>query len=666
MRAPRSCPVVLPALLLCMAANISVATADDARVAAAIGATYGTQRFEQVAISPDGRHVAWVETLTARDGAPDGHSAIYVADAPDGAHRHRVTAGGHGHSASEGTVAWSPDSRQLAFLSDAGHTGQSQIYVAMADGSAAHALTHTSGTLATVSWSPDGRHLTVLRTTGADRELGPLAAGARDTGEIRDAVFEQRLAIVDPRSGALRDLSAPDLYVYEYTWAPDSSHVAVIAARGNGDNNWFRAALYRQDLDGSPLKLIYKPSLQIAVPAYAPDGRHIAFIEGLMSDQGSVGGDVYLVPAAGGAAENLTPAARWSPSDLRWAGDGALVIAGTTGGDTTLIRLDVATRQSAALWRGAETISTGGWTIGAAIAQDGRTSAVIRASFDSPPEVWAGPVGAWHQITHGNDGLHPAWGHSVSLHWKSDGFDVQGWLTYPAHYDATRRYPLVVRVHGGPGDAVTSDWPPAGSVAFSAAAAGYFVLQPNPRGSFGQGEAFTRANVKDFGQGDLRDILAGVDEALRTAPIDPQRLGIYGHSYGGYMTMWAVTQTQRFAAAVAGAGVANWQSYYGQNKIDQWLVPFFGASVYDDPAVYARSSPIQYIKNVRTPTLVIVGERDAECPAPQSFEFWHALKTLGVDTKLVVYADEGHHFQNPAHQKDVVRRALDWFDARLR
>ena len=189
---------------------------------------------------------------------------------------------------------------------------------------------------------------------------------------------------------------------------------------------------------------------------------------------------------------------------------------------------------------------------------------------------------------------------------------------------------------------------------------------PNPRGSFGQGEAFTRANVKDFGYGDFRDILAGVDEALRVAPIDPDRLGLTGWSYGGFMTMWGVTQTDRFKAAMAGAGISNYQSYYGENLIDQWMIPFFGASVYDDPAVYAKSSAINFIKNVKTPTLMLVGDSDAECPSPQSYEFWHALKALGVETQLVVYEHEGHLFATPAHQRDKIERTVAWFDAHLK
>jgi dipeptidyl aminopeptidase/acylaminoacyl peptidase len=242
---------------------------------------------------------------------------------------------------------------------------------------------------------------------------------------------------------------------------------------------------------------------------------------------------------------------------------------------------------------------------------------------------------------------------------------VEGWLLYPAGFNPHQKYPMIVSVHGGPASQKSPSWPSPGFDLSVLAGQGFFVFFPNPRGSYGQGEAFTKANVKDFGHGDLSDIMTGVDEVLKEAPIDPDRLGIAGWSYGGYMTMWSVTQTKRFKAAVAGAGIANWQSYYGQNLIDQWMIPYFGASVYDDPAVYAKSSPITYIKDVRTPTLVVVGERDAECPMPQSREFWHALRTLGVKTELVVYQNEGHHFENPQHVEDVMQRTIAWFKSNL-
>ena len=207
------------------------------------------------------------------------------------------------------------------------------------------------------------------------------------------------------------------------------------------------------------------------------------------------------------------------------------------------------------------------------------------------------------QITHLNDDLKPTWGKSESINWTNDNFNIQGWLLYPANYDPSKKYPIITYIHGGPSNATTPNWPPEtfGAVPFSAL--GYFVFMPNPRGSYGQTEEFTQANVKDFGYGDLRDSLTGLDLIEKRFPIDRSREGITGWSYGGFMTMFAVTQTNRFHAAVAGAGISNWQSYYGQNSIDQWMVPFFGATVYDDPAIYARSSPINFIKNVTTPTL---------------------------------------------------------------
>jgi dipeptidyl aminopeptidase/acylaminoacyl peptidase len=464
----------------------------------------------------------------------------------------------------------------------------------------------------------------------------------------------------------LRPLSPPNLHVYEYDWSPDGKRLAAVAAPPPGDDNWYVAGLYALAADSGEARLLLKPGMQIGGPCWSPDGKLVAFIGGLMSDEGETGGDIYVVAAAGGPARNLTPGLKASASWLAWlTGPERILFAEHIDGGSGVAELDSATGQVRSLWTGGETIRAEGWVPGLALSRDGKVSALIRHSFAQPPEVWAGPIGAWKQVTGANRALRPQWGEARSLHWKSDEWQVQGWLLYPRDFDPRRRYPLVVSVHGGPASALRPAWPHLSFDLSVLAHEGYFVLFPNPRGSYGQGEAFTRANVKDFGHGDLRDILAGVEEAMRTAPIDGDRVGLAGWSYGGYMTMWAVTQTGRFKAAVAGAGIANWQSYYGQNGIDQWLLPYFGASVYDDPAVYARSSPIEYIKRVRTPTLVLVGERDAECPAVQSREFWHALRTLGVPTQLVVYAGEGHGISRPAHRRDILRRTVAWLNQYL-
>jgi dipeptidyl aminopeptidase/acylaminoacyl peptidase len=619
----------------------------------------------QAAVSPDGARLAFV------NAAANGKSGIYVMSLAGG-DPSPVTTGSA--PCDEHAVAWSPDSRQIAFLSDREMEGQLQLYIAPATGGKARQVTHLTGLLAEPRWSPDGKSVAVLFTENLPRAAGPLDPVLPVSGVAESKIYEQRLAIVDAagvsaESRAVRQISPADYYIYEYDWSPDGASFAVTASRGAGDDNWWIAQLFTLAADGGGWKSVYKPPVerQLAVPRWSPDGRTIVFIGGLMSDEGSTGGEIFQLPAAGGQARSLTPGMASSASYLIWAsGVRQLYFTEHYDGGSAISKLDPATGQVERLWQGDESINPPFEDSGVSISDDGKTSAVVRSSWRQPPEIWAGRIGEWSQRTHANAGIKPLWGETRNLHWASDGFQVQGWLLYPVNFDAGRRYPLVVAVHGGPASSLKPSWPRPGFNPTLLSQQGYFVLMANPRGSYGQGEKFTMANVKDFGGGDLRDILAGVDEAVKTAPIDPQRIGLTGWSYGGFMTMWAVTQTTRFRAAVAGAGIANWKSYYGENAIDQWMIPYFGATVYDDPAVYARSSAIDFIKQAKTPTLVVVGAGDGECPPPQSFEFWHALKTLGVKTELVVYPDEGHRFSKPADQRDVLVRMIQWFNENLR
>ncbi|HLK49338.1 MAG TPA: S9 family peptidase [Bryobacteraceae bacterium] len=620
-----------------------------------------TRRFTEVALSPDGARVAYVERGTA-----PSKSSIYLSSVPAGAAQSRLTAGKM--PCDEHGLAWSSDGRRIAFLSDCAKPGQLQLYLANPEGGPARQLTHFKGLLADPRWSPDDKQIAILFTENLPREAGPLDPVLHQTGVIDSKIYEQRLALVDVSNGASRILTPPDLYVYEYDWSPDGKQFAAIAAHGDGDDNWWIAQLYTIDVARGYTEPIYRPPVQqqIAAPHWSRDGQSIVFIGGLMSDEGSTGGDIFQVSPGGGAARNLTPGLAASASSITWPRESPqLYFTEHFDGGSAISRFDSATGKLERLWHGDETITPLAQDTGLSFSANGKISALIRSSFQTPPEVWAGPIGSWQPVTHENRGRTPPWGEAKSLHWSNDGFHIQGWLLYPTHFDAARKYPLIVSVHGGPASSLKPAWPSPGFNPLLLSQQGYFVLMPNPRGSYGQGEAFTVANVKDFGGGDLRDIIAGIDEAVRSAPIDPQRVGITGWSYGGYMTMWAVTQTNRFRAAVAGAGLANWQSYYGENAIDQWMIPYFGASVYADPAVYAKSSPINFIRQAKTPTLMLVGDSDAECPPAQSYEFWHALKTLDVKTQLVVYANEGHRFTKPADQRDVLLRMIRWFNANL-
>jgi dipeptidyl aminopeptidase/acylaminoacyl peptidase len=666
-----------------------------------------------VAISPDGLSLAW--TVNGARGSELHLTGIAPAGSPQDAAWDRVlspdTIGDVTNSrpgaCTASHPAWSPSGKQLAFLSDCSGEGtdwepssQNNIFVWTLAVNGIKQISHLHGAINSIAWSPDGKSIAFLYVENATRQAGALDAMKPWSGVIgEDGVEVQRIFAVNVSDGEGYWVTSERLHIYEFSWAPNSNEMDFVAADPPGENTWWVAKLYKSYVPHHRLPIgmmcvtagndkancpsgdeetVFDPArsagplhnLQIAVPRFSPDGKQIAFIGGLMSDQGSIGGDIYLIPStglkSGEAPRNITPDRPATPAWIAWRNNHSLLVSEHTGGNSHITTIDTATGKdipSTDLTL-PETIIAGTDVMSVSTSNTANV-AFIRNSFDHGPEVWAGPSDNLKQITHLNDSLKPAWGKSESIDYISDGLRIQGWLLYPANYDPAKKYPLIVSAHGGPSSAMTPRWPTAayGSVPFSAL--GYFVFMPNPRGSFGQGERFTQANIKDFGYGDLRDVLAGVDLLEKRFPIDRDREGITGWSYGGFMTMFAVTQTTRFKAAVAGAGISDWQSYYGENSIDQWMVPFFGATVYDDPKIYAKSSAINFIKNVHTPTLVVVGDRDGECPAPQSFEFWHALKAQGVKTQLVVYPDEGHRFTNRDHQRDVLKRALDWFETEM-
>ncbi len=630
-------------------------------IATALSAVH---QFTQVGLSPDGTRFAYAQTVRE-------HSSIRLAQTGKPALTVPVTAC-PSKTCEESDFRWSPDGSKIAFVtSDA--KGQGQLAVVGGLGGRARILTHAAGPISTPRWSPDGTKLAFLYSPGAPKAPSPLNPSTPDAGVVGATVYEQRLAIVPAEGGAIRLVGPKDLNVYEYDWSPDGTHFAATAAHGNGDANWWIAELYLLDAKGTAARAIHKPELQIASPRYSGDGKQIAYIGGIMSDEAITGGDVYVLPAAGGAATNVTPELKASVTTIAWDAAGDILATELAGGRSVIARIDTAARTQKQLWSGEETIYARGFAAlapgdeGLSVSRDGKLSATIRQSITSPPEIALGQIGALHDVTDANAKLTHLTGRARNLVWKSDGASVQGWLVFPPGVQAGKTYPLVTLVHGGPAYAHYPMYP-SGPDAFLAvlAARGNIVFEPNPRGSYGQGEAFARANVKDFGYGDLRDILSGLDAVGTTIHVDPKRVGIFGWSYGGYMTMWAVTQTDRFKAAVSGAGLANWQSYYGTNDIDTWMIPYFGASVYDDPAVYARSAPINFIKKAKTPMLLVHGDRDAEVPVTQSYEYWHALKELGVPTELVIYPGEGHEFSKPADQRDVAQRIAGWFERHLR
>ena len=628
------------------------------------GAPSGLHTFTHLSLSPSGDRVAAVEAV--EPFAPTKTRArgpLVVRSARTG----EVVARYDPCPACRyANPAWSPRGDALAFI--AYDAAQNRTTLELVRGGRVSALATLEGVADTPRFSPDGATLALMATPGAHKQTGAVEAGAQQVGDIAalTGADEKRIGVIPVAGGSIRYVSPPDTFVYEYDWRPDGRGFVATAAKGNGDNNWWVAKLIAVDLAGGQARVIAEPKMQMNFPRVSPDGKTVALIGGLMSDFGSVGGDLYTVPIEGGTPTDLTPGIKASFTSLeRWR-DGRIDATLIRGERNEIAAVNPSTGATETLWSAPASFLTSLTDMN--VSADGSVLAAPVQDFTHPPEIHAGAAGGQLvPVTHLNAALTPQVT-AQSVTWRSDGFDVQGWLLSPLSV-APGKHPLVVDIHGGPSSAVSPVYvAPYASGIFATVdwlKKGYFVFYANPRGSYGQGEAFTRANVRDFGGGDLRDILAGVDKAETLAPIDDRRLGVLGHSYGGYMTMWTVTHSHRFHAAIAGAGIADWVSYYGENGIDQWMTPFFGGTVYDDPAIYEKLSPIFSIKTATTPTLVYVGERDVECPAPQSFEFWHGLQAMGVPTTLMVYAGQGHAIRDPSDLADLRAREIAWFDKYL-
>jgi dipeptidyl aminopeptidase/acylaminoacyl peptidase len=431
--------------------------------------------FKRVAITPDGQHLAWVEAAPTPAGPSGRLRIIRLADRGGGAPV-RITAARDGKDHEEDQPVFSPDGKRLAFLSDAEQEGQPQLYVAEVGSGAVRRLTQASGHLERPLWSPDGKRLSVLYLEGAADALGPLGPAARETGVIGSLVREQRIALVSAEGGTLSPVSPEDLFVYEYAWNPDGTAFAATGAHGSGDDNWWSAELFLIPVSGGAARMLHHPALQICEPTWSPDGTRVGFIEGLMSDFEVNGGDVVIVPVGGGKARNVTPGMKASAAQLSWTREGGLVAVAIVGGDSAFLRIDPDRPGApATLWRGPEQILAR-WHTSAAFAADGATVALARETAVQPPEVWVGPIGRWTQRSQANAKLRSPVARVESFTWKSDRWDVQGWLYLPSEDAWPGRRPLVVSVHGGPASAAKNTFDDKLLVLVSQ---GYAVLAPN-------------------------------------------------------------------------------------------------------------------------------------------------------------------------------------------
>ncbi len=479
----------------------------------------------------------------------------------------------------------------------------------------------------------------------------------------------RRLYLVDVAGGGTREVGPDGENIWEFDWDGRGAAVAVVSA-DPAESSWYDATLACLDLGRRAVTARYRPRQQLAGPRLSPDGRRVAFVEGVASDRATWPGGTPKCAAVGPgelAAADLT--AGFEVSWLCWQDAGTLIYhrwEGLHSGCGLLTCEGEITR----LWSGPATIGGRG---AAPVSCDaaGAVLASVREASNEPPEaailVLADARRGWQQVTAFNAALTdldlPQW---QERHWTApDGVPVHGLLALPPGQPA-RDLPLMVIVHGGPVSAWTHQWTNFGHPLLWTAA-GYAVLLPNPRGSRGWGPEFAAAILGDMGGGELTDILSGVDSVVAAGIADTGRVGIFGASHGGYLTAWAITQTDRFAAAMPMACVSDWLSFHLTTNIGRFDELFVGADPYDAAGLYFQRSPVMHVRSVRTPTLIIHGALDLCTPVGQAQELYHGIAEAGqAEVELVIYPREGHGLAERAHQHDFWDRARAFFGRHLR
>lgn len=623
------------------------------------------RNVEDAQIAPDGTQVAFVVGDSFKLDSKWPRSTIWIVGTAGGEPR-QLTAGPR----TDALPRWSPDGRRLAFLSDRLQEGQRQVFVIARDGGEAAPLTDVRGSIPTprglnsLQWSPDGRSLAFLMEdpeTDAER--------ARREAQDDAIEFEQnpkyvRLWVVDVETKSLQCVTPANRQIWEFGWSPTSKEFAAVVSDVPYEWAWYTNRLV-QFVIGGPMQTLWQTRRQVALPVWSPDGKQIACIASNWSDRGCVAGDVWVIDTPSGKARHVTPGIIASLGWIEWSKDRRELLAiGHDRGGTGIHRIDPATGQRSRVWWQPAAVAEGHWPRFSR-AQDG-TIAVVLEDPDHPRDVWiareqAGSL-AWKQLTQ----LHPqaeaiALGETTVHHWKgADGWDMQGLLIKPVGHQPGKPCPLVLWVHGGPTGVSGSRFQAAFGWNQLLANAGFAVFLPNYRGSVGWGLEFAESNLGDMGGQDFADMLLGVDSLIAAGVADPQRLAIAGWSYGGYTAAWAVSQTDRFRAAVMGAGISHWLSFHGKSSLADWDAIHYATSPYEAAGLFHKFSPLSYHENLKTPTLILHGEKDHDVPVEQAYLFFRALKDKGVPAELIIYPREDHAVKERKHLLDMAGRVVGW------
>lgn len=612
-------------------------------------------------ISPDGARIAYSVGEISREGEhPKGN--IWMAPFAGGDARRFTTGDSLDYS-----PRWSPDGAEIAFLSDRQEAGKPGLYTISAGGGEAIPVARLAGEASEPKWSPDGRYLAFL-LKDPETEEEKKRKEERDDVRVAGEDFKyNRLWVLNAESREASAVTPEKLQVNEFDWSPDAARVVTATTPTPLVDEWFlTTTLYvfpREGAEGAKLREVRGP---VQYLRWSPDGSWVAYLGATEHEENA--GSVFVLSVDGGEPKNLTEGYNGTAVSLSWTPDNSLAFSAFEDVYGALNKLSLSGNVEPLLPE--QLRMKGSLTPPVSWSSDGRRYATVRTSANETEDVWAGELGGGlRRLTFSNPDLEPLIGARMErICWKApDGVEIHGLLVYPVGYVEGRRCPLIVQPHGGPAwlwsDRAHANWHDWGQWL---AANGYAVLLPNPRGSTGRGAAFTQANYDDIGGGEFTDIMAGVDYTIEAGVADPERLGIGGWSWGGYLSAWAITQTDRFGAAIVGAGVTNLFSDHGQSDIPHANDYLFRTSPYEDPLDYMRRSALYHVKNVTTPTLILHGEADERVTAAQGRELYTALKYLGKEVEMATYPRQGHSIKERKHQLDLINRVLSWYDRFLK
>lgn len=607
--------------------------------------TLNRRPISELRFSLDGSRVVFTVSEPAKGASRSRH--IWILDVGTREVRQFTNS-----AKSEFAPRWSPDGRTFAFLSD--REESTQIYLFPTDGGEAIRLTEGKNAVRAFEWSSDGKQIAFLATEPKG-EAEEKKEKEKDDARVVDRDDKPaRLWLIDVESKKVRQLTAGTWQIQEAKWTPQGDRL-IVSATDHPEVDQETNRIFSVATGDGQMKQIAAPRGPFGQLSISPDGQSVAYLAARVD--GPSPHDLYLQPLAGGPARNLTAGSIDRPiGSFVWRSDGSMLALAANGFHTQFY---VITPEGKAEAQAEFRVNPGSFDAA------GKTVAFAGETAVDAPEVWiATQPGVAEIVSH----LNESWKQIALvkpefLRYKSfDGTEIEAALLTPTGYQSGTKVPLVVIVHGGPTGRWADSFQSWGQLL---AARGYAVLYPNVRGSTGYGHRFLERNRSDWGGGDFKDVMAGVDFLIARGLADPDRLGIAGWSYGGYMASWAITQTNRFKAAMTGAGLSDLASEFGTedgSSYDEW---FFGTP-YEKPQGFIKSSPITFIRNARTPTLILQGEADVTDPIGQSQQLYRGLKRYGVETEFVVYPREGHGFREEKHQLDVLNRIVGWFDGHLR